>query len=167
MSQATITRNERPVLPPADFEAMLRVSTFLEQHPEPALLLGPDGQQVPLPLEVYEILVKVAAAMRAGQAVSVTPLSQRLTTQEAADLLGISRPTLVKLLSEHQIPYEQDGQRRHRRLRLCDVLEYAERRRIERRLRLDEMTRQAVDDDLYSMSATDYTAALTAARRDH
>ena len=164
MSIESVAADERPVLPPADLAQMLELSHFLAAHAEPAVLLGPDGEQVPLPMELYEVLVQVVGAMKEGKAVTVAPLSQRLTTQEAADLLGISRPTLVKLLDDNQLPYEQPGVGRHRRLRLSDVLEYRDRRRIERRLRLEEMTRQAGEDGLYDEAAADYGDALDRAR---
>jgi excisionase family DNA binding protein len=77
---------------------------------------------------------------------------QRLTTQEAADLLGISRPTLVKLLEAGEIPFEQPG--RHRRVRLADVLSYRERASAERRAALDHMVEIADEADLYELTAT-------------
>lgn len=89
-TQATI------FLPPADMEAMLDLSRFLAHVAEPAALLGPDGRTVPLPMEAYRVLVTVVESMRAGKAITVAPLDQRSATQEAADFLGISRPTLVK-----------------------------------------------------------------------
>jgi excisionase family DNA binding protein len=155
-------RDERTVLPPTDMAEMMRLATFLRQHTEPAGLVGPDGEQVPLPVEVYEVLVRVVEAMKAGKAITVAPLEQRLTTQQAADLLGISRPTLIKLLEENEIPYEKPG--RHRRIRLSDVLAYRDRRRQERRARLADITRQAVEDGLYNARAEDYTDALQKAR---
>jgi excisionase family DNA binding protein len=115
-------------------------------------------------MEVYQVLLGVVAAMGEGKAITVAPREQRLTTQQAADLLGVSRPTLVKLLDEREIPFEQPTSGRHRRLRLQDVLEYQKRRRTERRIRIDEMTRQAVDDGLYEDSAADYREALKQAR---
>lgn len=160
--QDGVERGESTVLPPADMEQMLQLATFLQHHAEPAGLVGPDGQQVSLPLEVYEVLVRVVDAMKAGKAITVAPLEQRLTTQQAADLLGISRPTLIKLLDENEIPHEKPG--RHRRIRLSDVLAYRDRRRQERRARLAEMTRQGVEDGLYDMSAETYTDALKRAR---
>lgn len=166
MSIESVVPEDRPVLPPADLAQMLELSNFLAEHAEPAVLLGPDGEQVPLPMELYEVLVQVVGAMKQGKAVTVAPLSQRLTTQEAADLLGISRPTLVKLLDDNQLPYEQPGAGRRRRLRLSDVLEFRDRRRVERRLRLDEMTRQAGEDGLHGGSAADYREALDRARHE-
>src|SRR3546814_12421743 len=91
----------------------------------PISLSGPNGEHLVLPPEVFEVLRDVLEAMAQGQAVTVAPVHQRLTTQEAADLLGISRPTVVKLLESGEIPFEQPG--RHRRARLADVLAYRER----------------------------------------
>jgi hypothetical protein len=83
---------------------MMRLAVFLEHHTEPASLVGPGGQQLPLPLEVCGLLVQVVDAMKAAKAITVAPLEQRLTTQQAADLLGVSRPTLIKLLRRTRSP---------------------------------------------------------------
>jgi len=56
-------------------------------------VVGPDGAAVPLPAEVYEVLIQVAGAMAAGKAITVAPLEQRLTTQQAADLLAAGPPS--------------------------------------------------------------------------
>jgi excisionase family DNA binding protein len=136
------------VFPPQDLSALLDLGRFLELHTEPALLLGPDGEQAPLPEEVYRILVKVVEALREGKVITVVPRTQRLTTQEAADFLGISRPTLVKLLEHGKIPYEQPG--RHRRILFSDLLSYLQRQHEERRATLDRMTEDASEAGLYN-----------------
>lgn len=152
------------VLPPADMEAMLDLSRFLEHVGEPAKLLGPDGQTVALPMEAYKVLVKVVASMRAGKAITIAPLDQQLTTQEAANFLGISRPTLVKLLDQGEISFERPASGRHRRVRLDDVLDYQRRKRASRRATLDALTEQAADAGLYDQTS-DYSEALRAARK--
>jgi excisionase family DNA binding protein len=162
---ARSSRHAQVVEPPHDLDEMMRLANFLEQHSAPAVLVGPDGEQVPLPLPAYEALKRVVAAMERGASVSLEPIDRQLTTQQAATLLGISRNTLVRLLDEHELPFERLGESRHRRLRLRDVLAYRDRKREERRSRLDEMTRQANDDGLYEASATDYAEALRRARR--
>jgi excisionase family DNA binding protein len=151
------------IFPPEDLSALLDLGRFLELHTEPGLLLGPDGEQAPLPEEVYQILVQVVEALREGKVITIVPRTQRLTTQEAADFLGISRPTLVKLLEEGQIPYEQPG--RHRRILFSDLLAYLERRGEERRAALDRMTEEASDAGLYDGRPEDYAAALKKARK--
>jgi excisionase family DNA binding protein len=151
------------VFPPRDLAALLDLGRFLEHHTEPGLLLGPDGEQVPLPEEVYQVLVEVVEAMREGKVITLVPHTQRLTTQEAADFLGVSRPTLVKLLEAGRIPYEQPG--RHRRVLFIDLLAYQERQRENRRAALDQMTEDADEAGLYSGTPEDYAAALKRARR--
>ncbi len=61
------------VLPPADMEAMLDLSRFLEYVREPAALLAPEGQTVPLPMKAHKVLVRVASSMRAGKAITIAP----------------------------------------------------------------------------------------------
>lgn len=113
-----------------------------------ARLTGPDGSVVALPDEIYDILREVVDALARGQAISVAPVDAVLTTQQAADMLNISRPTLVKLLENGDIPFEKPG--RHRRVRLADLLAYKQRAREQRRRLLSEMTaaasEQAEDD---------------------
>lgn len=151
------------VFPPDDLHQLLDLARFIEQHTEPGLLLGPDGEQVPLPLEVYRVLMSVVEAMREGKAISLVPQTQRLTTQEAADFLGISRPTLVKLLEVGAIPFERPG--RHRRILLVDLLSYQARRREERHEALRQLTEEASDLGLYEDSRQDYAKALEEVRR--
>jgi excisionase family DNA binding protein len=166
MSIQTFTPiDDRPVLPPSDLEPMLELSEFLQHHSQPAALIGPDGEQVPLPMEVYQLLMTVVSAMGEGKAITLAPVNQQLTTQEAADFLGVSRPTLVKLLTDGLIPFEQPSSGRHRRLRLSDVLAYRDRRREERRQILADLTQESVDDGLFGASADEYRDALRRARQ--
>ena len=90
--------------------------------------------------------------MLAGQAVTIASVEQRLTTQEAADLLGVSRPTVVKLLEAGEIPHERPG--RHRRVKLADLLEYRDRVAPERKLALDRMSQLAAESGMYERTST-------------
>ncbi len=112
-------------------------------------LVGPHNEQIPLPHDVFEVLLQVVEAMNQGLAIHVSPLNAQLTTQEAANYLGISRPTLVKLLESGAIPFIKPG--RHRYVRLDDLLEYAESLRTRRSDGLDELARDAADDGLYDL----------------
>ena len=151
------------VFPPDDLNQLLDLARFFEGHTEPGLLLGPDGEQIPLPAEVYRVLCQVVEVMRQGQATTIVPQGLMLTTQEAADFLGVSRPTLVKLLEDGAITFEQPN--RHRRVRLQDLLEFQARRRYERRAALNEMTEEAGTLGLYDDLPDDYEDALKRARR--
>lgn len=156
-------REDDLVFPPENLDELLDLARFVENHTEPALLLGPDGEQVPLPAEVYLVLRQVVEVMRQGKATLVAPHGLLLTTQEAADFLGVSRPTLVKLLEDGAIPFEKPN--RHRRVRLQDLVDFQVRRRDERRAAMNQLTEEASELGLYEGSPADYTAALKSARR--
>lgn len=105
---------------------------------------GRDDEQVEIPAEVHRVLRQVVEAMQQGLAVTLVPQTMVLTTQQAADLLGVSRPTLIKLLNTQQIPYERIGT--HRRIQLRDLLTYREQRRAAQYAAL-AATATPIDDD--------------------
>ena len=127
------TLRERTVLPPDDLAGIAQVARGLREvkAPAKARLVGPDGSQVEIPDELYGVLLDVVGALSQGMAISIAPHNTMLTTQEAADLLNVSRPTLVRLLTDGEISYTMRG--RHRRVLLRDILDYQERTRSERR----------------------------------
>lgn len=92
---------------------MLELARFLESHTAPALLLGPDGEQISLRMVAYDVLRQLVSATERGEAVSVEPIDRQLTTQQATTLLGISRNTLIRLLDEDELPFERFGESRH------------------------------------------------------
>lgn len=115
-----------------------------------ARLVSADGSSSkPLPDSLHDILVKALEALASGYAVTIAPQHTTLTTQQAADMLGVSRPTLTKLLEEGKIPFERPNS--HRRIKLADVLKYQEERRLERRQLLRRMTAESVEMGLYDL----------------
>jgi excisionase family DNA binding protein len=125
-------------------ELLHELAAFLVAPDAPrqtAELVGPDGARVAIPDAVYEALRQVVTALDAGLAITLAPHGMRLTTQQAADMLDISRPTLIKLLEAGEIPFTKAG--RHRRVQLRDVLAYKEHARREREAILTEMTQDA------------------------
>ncbi|WP_199444030.1 helix-turn-helix domain-containing protein [Umezawaea beigongshangensis] len=143
---------ERTLLPPGPGTPLRSaLAHLLDRLPQEqkAALVGPDGTTTDLPDEVYRALREVVDALLKGKAITIAPHDTMLTTQQAADMLGISRPTLVKLLEDGEIPYQQPG--RHRRITLADLVTYRQRARARRRRALEEMTRQADEDGLYDV----------------
>lgn len=115
------------------------VLDFLDAHeasrgsrPGPRyLLVGAEkGDSLEISSDLHAVLRQVVAAMQAGKAVTIAPQNQMLTTQQAADLLGVSRPTVVKLIDDGKLPAETPGKRR-RMVKLDDVLHYRGMRREE------------------------------------
>ncbi len=144
-----------------DFLSALRDRGRQAAEPRPRLT-GPDGHGVELPEPMFEVLLQVAAAMKAGLAVTVAPHRLTLSTQEAADLLGISRTTLVRLLESGVIPFEKPS--RHRKVRLDDLLEYRRRQRNAAELAFTDMVADTERLGLYNVDPEETRAALKAAR---
>lgn len=100
-----------------------------------------EDEEVVLPARAVEVLRAVLEQLAQGNAVTVVPAHTELTTQQAADLLNVSRPYLVQLLEEGSIPHRKVGPRR--RIRLADLLSYIRRDEERRRETLRELTREA------------------------
>jgi excisionase family DNA binding protein len=117
----------------------------------PPALVDADGRKLDLPQPVFDALLQIVTALSEGQGVTVAPHNALLTTQEAADFLGISRPTLVRLIEVGEVAHERRG--RHRRVRLSELVDYQRRSRGERRRVLAHLVEEAEDAGLYEATA--------------
>jgi excisionase family DNA binding protein len=106
-------------------------------------LVGPNRESIVIPESVFFVLERVAEVLARGDAITIVPVGKDLTTQQAADLLNVSRQYLVRLLEANQIPFSKVG--KHRRLRIEDVLAFKSKRDQDRRAKLDELTRLSED----------------------
>lgn len=102
-------------------------------------LRGSNGEtdELVLPGHVLQILLDVLAEVSQGNAISLIPYHQEISTQDAANLLNVSRPFLVRLLEAGDIPFRKVGA--HRRVKLQDVLSYKEQIDRQRQATLDEL----------------------------
>ena len=137
-----------PVSLPTSQEEQVHALHELLQREGRARLIGRGGEPaVELPDAVFESLLRILEGMQQGKAISIVPVMQDLTTQQAAVLLGVSRPFFVKLLESGALPFHLTGT--HRRVYLKDLMAYKEHRDHERREALDQMAREAEELGLY------------------
>lgn len=102
--------------------------------------------EVTLPASALRLLVRALAELGRGNAVALTPIRAELTTQQAAELLNVSRPHVVKLLDEGAMPSRKVGS--HRRVLRSDVLAYRDASRAKRHAALDELAALSQDLDM-------------------
>jgi excisionase family DNA binding protein len=139
-------RRMTPVAAPpdqrADVAAIFRLldrASHVRRQRGACKLVGPSGEAISIPESVFYVLERVAEVMARGDSITVVPVGRELTTQQAADILNVSRQYLVRLLDDGRIPFTKTG--KHRRVRVEDVLAFKERRDRERKAGLDELTR--------------------------
>lgn len=145
---ATTTMHD-PVIPTA-YEAELakassrQLARFFTQNLR--VRIADTDESVVLPAAAVRLLIDILSAMAEGNAVTLIPIHAELTTQQAADLLGVSRPFIVKQLDEGVIPHRKVGT--HRRILFSDLMAY-KRSMMERRAEvLDELTAQGQELDM-------------------
>ena len=106
----------------------------------------PEQLPIQLPAGAVALLMNILEAMAAGRGVTIIPENAELTTVQAAEVLNVSRPFLIKLLEEGAIPHRKVG--KHRRVRMEDVMAYKERVDRDREAILDQLAAQAQDLDM-------------------
>jgi excisionase family DNA binding protein len=120
-------------MPPEQLEELLALFQAGE-----ARLVGPQGEEHLVPAPLYGLLRGLLDNLKRGEAITVLPHDALLTTQQAAQILNISRPYLYRLIEEHAVPVVMVGS--HRRLRIHDVLQLRDQRHQVRRSALDELS---------------------------
>jgi len=125
-------------------ESSRRLAAHLQAHRNFRVQITGDNEPneaIELPAAASRLLVDVLTQMGEGNAVTITPMSAELTTQQAADLLSVSRPYLIGLLTEGQIPFRMVGT--HRRILFHDLMSYKRQNNEARLKTLEELTAQA------------------------
>jgi excisionase family DNA binding protein len=121
--------------------ALRRIKDYLAKHPaEPEMIevIVEHGEpSLVLPRPAVTLFAQILGQLAEGRGVSVVPSGTELTTQQAADLLGVSRPYVIRLMEDGTIPHRKVG--RHRRVALDDLLAYK---------RSDDDERRAIADEL-------------------
>jgi excisionase family DNA binding protein len=111
-------------------------------------LTSPSGKsrQVEIPVSALRLMVNILTELGEGNSVKLVPIHAELTTQEAADLLNVSRPTLIKLLDDGEIYCHRTGNRR--KVRFTDLRQYQEKLEQQRLQTLGELSQLDQELDL-------------------
>jgi excisionase family DNA binding protein len=149
-----MTALARRQLPPSAIDAAVArssgqlLSPFARRNRSLTLRVTDAGQEQPieLPAGAVAMLMEILEAMAAGRGVTVIPENAELTTFEAAEVLNVSRPFLIKLLDEKKIPFRKVG--KHRRIRMEDVMAYKGVIDAERQSVLDELASDAQEQGM-------------------
>lgn len=122
-------------------------ATFDEERPA---LVGRNGVRIEIPDAVFHLLAKTLRDLREGRSIVILHDNEVMTTQAAANFLGMSRPFLIGLLESGEIPFHNVGT--HRRVMLRDLMAYAKKRDRKRRKALDAMTEKVEGAGLYEVA---------------
>ncbi len=122
------------------------VMTTPEETQEITVCMGHSEQRVHMPASAIQMLMDILVNISQGNAVQVVPVHAELTTQQAADILMVSRPYLVKLLDEKKIEHRKVGS--HRRIRYNDLLKFKEQEERARNAVLDQLAAEAQELDM-------------------
>ncbi|HEV2346743.1 MAG TPA: excisionase family DNA-binding protein [Actinocrinis sp.] len=132
--------------------ARRRITDYLAAHPDgpnevSVLVEGDPDDALVVPRPVVEMIAHVLGQLAAGRGVSVIPSHAELTTQQAADMLNVSRPFLIGLLESGEIPYRTVG--RHRRITFEALMEFKRHDDLKRRAAADELADLSQELGLY------------------
>jgi excisionase family DNA binding protein len=128
-------------------ERALAMSALAALQKRPSVFGLPDGSSVQIPADVFDGLLELLRATSEGDEATVVRTHRELTTQQAAKLLNVSRPTIVRLIEEGVLVSRRVGS--HRRVSLAELLLYRDEVVAKRREALDEMMRDAEMNGLY------------------
>ena len=142
-----ITNEERQIA--ATYISLMRTKSKKFQkskNPFIKIKLTEDGDVLKIPKTAFLMLFDILENMAEGREFTLVPSDAEIGTQEAADILKVSRPHLVKLLEEGVIPFKKAGT--HRRIKLKHVIKLQKSLEENRNKKLDFLTKQAQDLDL-------------------
>lgn len=123
-------------------------STLKQIHTDyPEIEIEETNERIKIPLNALKLLAKILKETSQGKPISIVPIATEITTQAAAELIGCSRPHLIKLLDKGDIKFTKIG--KHRRIKYQDVVEYKKKIKAEQRKLLIELMKADEESGLY------------------
>jgi excisionase family DNA binding protein len=117
------------------------------QTENPEIEIEETSEKIRIPLNALKLLVKILEETSKGRLVSIVPIATEMTTQAAAELLGCSRPHLIKLLEKGEIQFTKIG--KHRRIRYEDIAKYKKEMKARQKQLLIEIMKSDEESGLY------------------
>ncbi len=137
-----------------DRPALIKLEDLFD-HLEPEStsfqLVSNSGAAIDIPTPVFNLMHQIVYELLQGNSITIVPIHKELTTQEAADILNVSRQYLVELLDTQVIPHTKVGT--HRRIRFSDLMNYKNDRDAKRQQGLSRMTKKSQQLGLYTKAA--------------
>ena len=143
-------RMQEPIYAPTEQAEITAFGKAIESaRPSGKIIAG--GNEIHIPDSIFKVLAQVIPMLTSDHAVSIIPVDHLLTTQQAAELLNISRPYLIKLIDQGKIVCTKESNKpgSHRRIRFEDLMEYKHKRGLERRQQLKKLTEMSKEAGLY------------------
>ncbi len=123
-------------------------ATLAELHSKnPEIEIEETSERIKIPLNTLKLLAEILKVTGQGKPISIVPVATEITTQAAAEMLGCSRPHLVKLLESGKIPFTKVG--KHRRIKYEDVVAYRKAMKADQKNALIEMMKSDEESGLY------------------
>lgn len=136
------SRKEQEIATKSIFNLTRTAAVISRKKPDVVKIkIQESGEFVAVPRKALDLLFSILSNMSEGKSISLVPSDSEVTTQQAADMLNVSRPHIVKLLEEGAIPYKKVGS--HRRILLEDLIEYDEKLKAQRSNSLKNLAKQA------------------------
>lgn len=144
-----MTTSSLIVQPPKNKEELNEIIELVKNisNMEKFIMTKADGESIELPQVVSQVLYEIITILSQGGSMTIIPMDKELTTQQAADILNVSRPYLVKLLENDIIPYHKTGT--HRKILMKDLIEYKHQINQKRKIKLSEMVDLSQELGLY------------------
>ncbi|RCJ14548.1 DNA-binding protein [Nostoc sp. ATCC 43529] len=139
--------NDSSLITEREAKAIQKLQCILNQKNSELKLVTANNEEITIPDSVYVVLRQVVQVMASGKNVSIVTHNPELTTQQAADLLNVSRPYLIKLLEQGELPYILVGT--HRRIKFEDLIKYKQQRDLKRRQVLHELITESQELGFY------------------
>ena len=113
----------------------------------PEIEIEETEEKIRVPISALRLLAKILMELSRGNPISIVPVATEITTQAAAELIGCSRPHMVRLLEEGKIPFTKVG--KHRRIKYEDLAKFKKEMKIRQRNKIQELMRLDEESGLY------------------